>query len=61
MVLVADQTREDINFGNNETTKDCVAKVKKKKKKEAIQRSCYVPHLQPLTTTYINSYLISYK
>lgn len=32
MVLVADQTREDINFGNNETTKDCVAKVKKKKK-----------------------------
>lgn len=58
MVLVADQTREDINFGNNETTKDCVAKVKKK---EAIQHSCYVPHLQPLTTTYINSYLISYK
>lgn len=35
MVLVADQTREDINFGTNETTKDCVAKVKKKKK-EAI-------------------------
>lgn len=33
MVLVADQTREDINFGTNETTKDCVAKVKKKKKK----------------------------
>lgn len=60
MVLVADQTREDINFGTNETTKDCVAKVKKKKK-EAIQHSCYVPLLQPLTTTYINSYLISYK
>lgn len=34
MVLVADQTREDINFGTNETTKDCVAKVKKKKKKK---------------------------
>ena len=32
MVLVADQTREDINFGTNETTKDCVAKVKKKKR-----------------------------
>ena len=31
MVLVADQTREDINFGTNETTKDCVAKVKRKR------------------------------
>lgn len=27
MVLVADQTRQDINFGTNETIKDCVAKV----------------------------------
>ena len=33
MVLVADRTREHINFGTNETTKDCVAKVKKKKKR----------------------------
>ena len=40
MVLVADQTREDINFGTNETTKDCVAKVKKKKRQSSILATC---------------------